>query len=531
MSVAQPSKYKGRFRLRTIFLVVGVLIMLLPLAGLFFFRIYENELVRQTELELISQGAVLAASYQHQLERIVPDAERYGLPLPLDYQRHMVDDYYTPVYPQIDLAQNPILPMRPDPEDTLKPADPYAAVAGTTFSELLADTQRTTLSGLLTLDYNGIIVAGQRIGDSLIHTEEVQAALQGRYKSVIRERDTTNEAPAIASLSRGTGIRVFAAYPVIYNNHVWGVIYLSRTPQNILKHLYDERDKVIVAGLTVLAITLFITFFISYTITRPIHRLIARTRRVAEGDIEAMQPLENPGTIEVELLSRSFSKMATTLHERSEYIREFTTHISHEFKTPLTGIQGATELLVEHLDDMEPVRKRGFLNNIMQDTDRLKRLVTRLLELAQADNLTPSGETSYVMPILTRLQEKYQQEKLTVTIEGEGHCDALIPSDSLESIMTNLLDNAKQHGAERTTIELALDETELTLRVTDDGEGISPANREKIFTPFFTTRREEGGTGLGLGIVRSLIEAHNGSITTEPAKKGAVFIITLPVVH
>lgn len=533
MPVEDRKLYKGRFRLRTIFLMVCLLVMLLPLGGLFFFRIYENELVRQTELELISQGAVLASGYAQQLERILPDPASYGLPLPEGFQRHVIDDYYTPVYPQVDLARNALLPRRPDPVGTRQPADPYASVVGMAFTQLLAETQKTTLSGMLVLDYQGIIVAGQgSIGDSLSDAEEVQAALQGQYKSVIRERDTLNEAPAVASISRGTGIRVFAAYPVIRGERVWGVVYLSRTPQNILKHLHAEREKAILAGVTVLALTLFIVGFISYTVTRPIHRLIDKTRRVAEGDTSAMGPLRRPGTREVELLSRSFSRMATTLHERTEYIREFATHVSHEFKTPLTGIQGAAELLVEHIDDMDPVRRRRFLNNIIQDTDRLKRLVSRLLELARADNLTPSGETCYVMPILTRLQENYRVEKLNVEIEGEGHCDAVIPTDSFESIMINLLDNAKQHGAKTVHIGLALeDDTHLVLRVEDDGKGISEANFDKVFLPFFTTRREEGGTGLGLGIVRSLVQAYGGDITAKPAEKGAVFVLILPIVH
>lgn len=532
MHIDDSQHYRGKFRLRTIFLMVCLLVLLLPLGGLFFFRIYENELVRQTELELISQGAVLSATYAHRLQRALPDANQYGRPLPQDFSRTVIDEYYTPVHARIDLARNPLLPPRPDPQTVNQPADPYASVLGTSFTDILVETQKTTLSGLLVLDYNGIIIAGQRgIGGSLAHAPEVQAALQGQYTSVIRERDTINEPPAIASLSRGTGIRVFAAYPIIRNGNVWGVVYLSRTPQNILKHLHAEQEKVILAGVSVLIITLFIVGFISYTVTRPIHRLIEKTRRVTEGDAGAMTPLRNPGTKEVELLSRSFARMATSLHERSEYIREFATHVSHEFKTPLTGIQGAAELLIEHLDDMEPVRKRRFLNNIVQDTDRLKRLVSRLLELARADNLNPSGETCYLMPILIRLQDKFRADKLDVTLEGEGHCDAVIPADSFESIMTNLLDNASQHGAKRVVIDVDVSETHVTLDVQDDGEGISEANREHIFTPFFTTRREQGGTGLGLGIVKSLVDAHEGMIEAAPSDKGARFILTLPVVH
>lgn len=529
MSVDCAKPYHSTFRLRTIFLILSLLVLLLPLGGLFFFRLYENELVRQTELELISQGAALAASYKQQLKRAVPDASIYGIALPEEYSRHTIDAYYTPVYPQIDLAHSTVL-RPPTAEDAPIAADPFAAVVGQQFTGVLTETKKTTLSGIVVLDYQGIVVAGHHsIGDSFATPREVQLALNGYYASTIRQRNMDEEPPALASISRGTGIRVFAAYPVVENNRLWGVIYLSRTPQNILKHLYAERDKVLLAGLTVLGITLFMVLFVSYTITRPIHRLIDKTRRVAEGETQAMAPLRRPGTKEIELLSRSFSKMAYALHARTEYIREFATHISHEFKTPLTGIRGATELLLEHGDEMEPGRRHRFLSNIIHDSERLKRLVDRLLELARADNITPSGESCYLMPILKRLAGHFGDDTFAVEIDGEGHYDVLLPADSCESVISNLLENAKQHGAKQVQIDLHMEEQELALRFANDGEPISPANQDKIFAPFFTTRRAEGGTGLGLGITRSLLEAYGGSIRYEPDQPDTVFVVTIPI--
>lgn len=531
MPIESARKYHATFRLRTILLIVALFVLILPLGGLFFFRIYENELLRQTEMELISQGAALTSAYKAQLRPLLTprDTLHYGRPLPEGFSRHTVDAYYTPLYPQLDLARNPTLPPRPDPLEVTAPIDPYAAVAGKAMHAIIAETQQTTLAGIVLLDHKGLGVTGPDAGKSFTQAREVQLALQGQYASSIRERDMDFEPPALASISRGTGIRVFAALPIIEGERLWGVIYLSRTPQNILKHLYAERDKVLLAGVTVLGITLFLAFFVAYTVARPIHRLIDKTRRVAEGDAAAMGLLRRPGTKEVELLSRSFSKMAHALHARTEYIREFATHMSHEFKTPLTGIQGATELLIEHGDDMEEKRRRKFLGNIMQDTERLKRLVSRLLELARADNITPTGESCYIMPILTRLAEQSSGDGFRVQVLGEGHYDALLPADSFESVITNLLENARQHGAEEVAIDLHMDEDILTIRLANNGAPISEANAARIFEPFFTTRREQGGTGLGLGIARSLLEAYGGSLEYVPTAQGVGFELKLPV--
>ena len=103
-----------------------------------------------------------------------------------------------------------------------------------------------------------------------------------------------------------------------------------------------------------------------------------------------------------------------------------------------------------------------------------------------------------------------------------------IPPDILETVLVNLLDNSRQNGASRVAITLSRTADGWSLIVADDGKGITPANTEKIFTPFFTTRRDDGGTGLGLGIVRSLLRAYGGEISLDSTARGASFRITVP---
>ena len=135
-----------RPRLRTVLLIVNLAVVALPLAGIFFFRIYENQLVQQTESELISQAAVIAATYRQKLAERLPNPGNYGIPLaelPL-----RVDEYYTPIMPQIDFARTELLPPRPDGVVPVQPADPAAAETGDGMSAILLDTQKVTLSGL-----------------------------------------------------------------------------------------------------------------------------------------------------------------------------------------------------------------------------------------------------------------------------------------------------------------------------------------------------------------------------------------------
>jgi signal transduction histidine kinase len=221
--------------------------------------------------------------------------------------------------------------------------------------------------------------------------------------------------------------------------------------------------------------------------------------------------------------------MAYALHARTEYIREFATHISHEFKTPLHGIRQSTEQLRESSGDTTKQHRNQLLNAITKDNDRLDRLISRLLELARADNITPSGESCYLMPIVKRLAEQFSNNQFHVQIEGEEHYDAPLPADSFDSVITILLENARQHGAKTVHINMHIEEQEMTLRIINDGDAISPDDAEKIFLPFFSTQREKGGIGLGLGIARSLLEAYGGTLQYQPDAEHTTFMLTVPI--
>lgn len=518
------AKTKALFKLRSILLVVNLAVLLLPLVGLFFFRFYENVLVQQTESELISQGAVISAVYKQEIkENLSPDA-LYGITVDPNSITN-IDEYYTPIKPQIDFSTAKLYPSRPDGLGGTQ-GDILAKNAGALLSPILEDAKRTTLSGVRVLDYNGVVIAGRaEIGQDFSDIPEIKRALSGYYNSVIRQRISDEPPPAMASISRGTGVRLFAAFPIINEGRVWGVVYLSRTPQNILKHLYAEKEKVVFAGLTLIFLTLIIALLTSYTISRPIHNLIKRTKEFSEGNKEAMQQHRSYGVQEIEWLSQSFSNMAQSLDNRSEYIRDFAMHVSHEFKTPMTSIQGSAELLLEHLDDMKEEKKRKFLSNIIADSDRLKRLVNRLLDLAKADNIQATQEICSINKVLDVLKGRYRDLGLGVSFNLDAEYNLKMSREHLETIFSNLCDNALQHGADTLHIDVKSNDEGISLKISDNGRGISNANKDKIFTPFFTTRRQDGGTGLGLGIIQSLLQAHDGDIKVVPNDKGACFEI------
>jgi signal transduction histidine kinase len=512
------------FPLRNILLAVMVAVLALPLGSLYFFRIYENELVQQCERELIAQAAALAAGYRLLARGLQPDGEVYGKYIP---NLPAPDTDYQPIASSLNLFDT-IHSRRPNALPATLPPDPIALKIGRMLWPVMQDTQKITLSGLRLLDANGTVIAGrEEVSLSLAHIGEVRQALQGRYTSVIRQRISDQPPPPLYSISRGTLIRLFVAFPIIEQQHLQGVLYLSRSPENILKHLYAVRWRVLAVALIILTLITLLVVVASAAISRPIRELIQQTRRVRQGEQQQLEPLRSPVTQEIAQLSSSFSELANALTERTDYLRRFATHLSHEFKTPLTAMQGALELLQEHADSMPEEQRKRFIDNLLADTLRLRQLVNRLLELARADAIQPNRSTCRLREVINELISRFSDRELEINYANSDEDEVLIAPEVLEMALYNLLENSVQHGAYQVEISVVQSGGRCEILVQDNGKGISAANRDKIFTPFFTTQRDSGGTGLGLAITASLLKAYKGRIELLPSEAGTLFLITL----
>lgn len=272
-----------------------------------------------------------------------------------------------------------------------------------------------------------------------------------------------------------------------------------------------------------LVLTLVIAAVFSRTLTGPINALIRTTEAIGRGGSVPAVPPEQHGTREIAILSQSFLDLAARLVERTEYVHSFAAHVSHELKSPLTAIRGSAELLLD--DSMPAVDRRRFVEHIIADSDRLAALLERLRTLARADvPLDAKGVT------LRRAAELLQLKHpgLELAVEGEADAPVALSEEAALVVLTHLADNAVQHGATRLRLAAEPAGDRLCLTVADNGAGISEGNREHVFEPFFTTRREQGGTGMGLDIVRSMLQAHGGSIALARSDQGASFEILVP---
>jgi two-component system, OmpR family, sensor histidine kinase CreC len=240
--------------------------------------------------------------------------------------------------------------------------------------------------------------------------------------------------------------------------------------------------------------------------------------------------LAGDGTREFAQLSQSFLDMARQLSQRSDTIATFSAHLTHELKSPLTSIKGAAELLLDSLqsqsDRLTLSEQTTFLSNILADTKRLEAMSQRLRELARAET-APQNERSELTQIVGGLKTLFP----TPIIDAGGCLDRAIGMSGEKAliVLSHLADNAIRHNARSLRLIAVADDDAVRMTIANDGDPISEPNREKIFEAFFTTRRDAGGTGMGLAIVRAVMTSHGGSIRLLPSDHGVAFELLFPV--
>ena len=540
MSRAKTGKRPVLLGLRSLFVLLGLLVLFIAGAGLVLFRVYDNQLIRQTEAELIAQGTSVASSYK----QAVLAAMAQQSAADSSYGNAIVEAFRGLYDPSLPLRPRPATlalgseAVRPPAEAARPPAlppDPLALAAGAALAPILQETKQTTLAGIRVVDFRGTVVASSNLelGQSLAHREEVRRALAGERVSLFRRRVSDEPAPSYGSLSRETGVRVFVALPVVADARVLGAVVLSRTPMTLGKAFYQDRFSLLsVAGILIAAV-LAVSLLAAALIVRPVRALIYQTQAIAAGDAGGANPVAHPGTREIAQLSHAFATMAARLSERAAYIKGFAASVSHEFKTPLTAIQGTAELLRDHGEAMAAEERERFLVDLMVDTQRLDTLVHRVLELARADMLAPTDERTLVAEAVAKVVARARAAGITVEESGvKGTGQVKMAGETLVAILNSLADNALAHGGRGISLRIDARRTEtpssaVMIDVSDNGPGISEANRARIFDPFFTTARDHGGTGMGLTIARALLHAHGGAIDLVPSPSGACFRLTI----
>ncbi|NVB41345.1 two-component sensor histidine kinase [Pseudenhygromyxa sp. WMMC2535] len=392
---------------------------------------------------------------------------------------------------------------------------------------LLQTIRQRTLAGIRVVDGDGLVVASSASvsaatagpPEDLSSDPVVAEALAGRVGVDTRPRSRQSERQPLDGPSRRARVRLFVAKPIRVGDEVAGAVLFSRTPREELQALYQMSPRLIWGLLAALVVTVALAVFAGRLATRSLASLAEAARRLTHGSgSEGAKLLRSAGSHvdEVRELATATAAMAEQLQSRVDYINEFAGNVAHEFRTPIATLRGTAELLRDD-EQMPADRRQRFLDNALEELERLERLVDGLLALARAEQ-PHAGAQVDLAALLAELPQRWpdlelDQPQLASAVEGSH--------SQLASVLDNLIDNAFAHGGPEVHVRVRGLSDPATRRtgfeVEDDGPGISPGNRDRIFDRFFTTKREEGGTGLGLALVRRVVSTHGGEIEVESA--------------
>ncbi|WP_084265443.1 sensor histidine kinase [Actinomadura macra] len=261
---------------------------------------------------------------------------------------------------------------------------------------------------------------------------------------------------------------------------------------------------------------------------RPVREMSGELADITGGDTDRRVTVPDP-VDEVSDLAKSVNVTLGRLEDVLIRQRGFVADVSHELRSPLAGLRAQLEVALEHPEDEDwPTVARMALS----DADRLQGIVTDLLILAKLGAGVHAERERVDLGALVSAEATRRVRRVPVEVEVGEDIVILADRDHMVRLLTNLLDNAERHAASRVRVTAAAQERDAVVVVADDGSGIPPEERERVFWRFHRLaegrRRDRGGTGLGLTISRDIAQAHGGTLVAA-GDDGARLILRVPL--
>ncbi len=321
-------------------------------------------------------------------------------------------------------------------------------------------------------------------------------------------------------------------------------VLLGRPPMGMIVRELAPTMALVGASVLIVGSTL-IALFVFGPARHRLKQLQEATVRFGAGDMTARAP--DRGGDEVAALARSFNQMGDELASRARALeasdnarRQLLADVSHELMTPLTAMRGYIETLTMKELTLDESTRDRYLHIIDEETHRLERIVGDLLDLARLEGGggTMRREQVAMQSLFERVYSRHEREltarHITLAANIAKGAETVVGDpDRLEQALQNLAANALRHTPDGGEIVMSADvvSDRLRLRVRDSGEGIPPEHLPLIFDRFYkvdASRKAAGGSGLGLSIVRAIVERHGGTVAAHN-EGGAVFDVLLPL--
>jgi signal transduction histidine kinase len=329
-------------------------------------------------------------------------------------------------------------------------------------------------------------------------------------------------------------------YPLEQNGTSIGKVSISYfgpffLNENDFKFLHSLNSILLSVGLISLAVSVIVGHLLAKRITQPILKTVEATKQIADGNYE-VRLKEGSDTKELDMLVDSINHLAISLETMERLRKQLTEDVAHELRTPITILQSYIEAMTEGVWEASPER----LQSCYDEAIRIGKLVGDLENLAklEGENLKLNKQRMDLYAVVEKTVDSFKNEamnkKLEVIIHGP-HVELIADRDRIKQVVVNLFTNAIKYSKEYCKISFELFETKDTAGffIQDNGIGIPKEELPFIFERFYradkSRNRLTGGTGIGLTIVKSIVEAHGGHVSVESSVEvGSRFTVTLP---
>jgi signal transduction histidine kinase len=362
------------------------------------------------------------------------------------------------------------------------------------------------------------------VGDSLLERTAVLPAYPAAAAAARNGR-------VASGLETITGERLAqTAVPLSRSGEVRWVAVLTDSLDEVDDNVAVIRRQILIAGVIAIVAALAAGWFAARAHSRRLRRLEQAAEKVADGNFRSPIPVDS--TDEVGQLAITFNEMQKRLARLDSARKEFIANASHELRTPIFSLGGFIELLED--EDPDPAARAEFVRTMREQVDRLTKLTADLLDLSKldADALQIRAEPVDLGEIATRVGEEFvpaaERHGSAVRVGGDGAVAEADP-DRVAQILRILIDNALTHTPEGTAIAIDAQPRDgsASLTVRDDGPGIEPRSRDRVFERFYTGD-EVGGSGLGLAIARELALRMEGELELASRRGRTEFTLRLP---
>ncbi|MFJ2031690.1 sensor histidine kinase [Streptosporangium sp. NPDC087985] len=248
-------------------------------------------------------------------------------------------------------------------------------------------------------------------------------------------------------------------------------------------------------------------------------------------DLSLRRLPQPPGDSEIARLARSSNKLFERLEEVMTSQRRFTSMVSHELRSPVAALRTQIEEALTYPDEVDA---HETLRTALRTTERFQGIIDELLAYTRVKNTGTAPPEPLALTTLVREEVAGRRSRGTpVRLRATDELTVFGTRLAVTGVLNNLLTNARRHANSRVdvTVERAGDQAVVTVQ--DDGDGIAPEDRERVFEPFVRLadgrRRDPGGSGLGLAFCRETAKANNGTLTIEDSPRGARFVLRLPL--